>query len=37
MQNLRLLIGPDRLKVDSEEISAVSINYSLKDVKIMDK
>jgi hypothetical protein len=33
MQNLRLLIGPDRLKVDSEEISAVSINYSLKDVK----
>ena len=33
MKNIQLLIGPDRLKVDSKELSSITISYSLKDIK----
>lgn len=33
MNNITLRIGPDLLLVDTSEISGVSINYSIKDIK----
>jgi hypothetical protein len=37
MNNIELRVGPSRLKVDSKEISAQSLNYSIKDIKNFGK